>query len=129
MKKLFVVLLSVVTGLLPLAGAAYADAPVQIALVAPVQVVDRYDNVKGLRLDLIYGVNYNVSGIDLGLINKVESEQKGIQIGLYNDTFESSGLQVGLVNKTEWLNGVQIGLINIHAKGERKFFPFVNFSF
>ncbi|MFH0754753.1 MAG: hypothetical protein V2A70_09315 [Candidatus Omnitrophota bacterium] len=104
-------------------------APLQVAVINPVQLVDSYDDVKGLRLDLIYGDNFNVTGIDIGLINKVESRQKGLQIGLYNNAGESSGLQIGLVNRARWLEGVQIGLINIHEQGKRKFFPIVNFSF
>jgi hypothetical protein len=40
-----------------------------------------------------------------------------------------SGLQLGIINRTDWLDGVQIGLINIHAEGERSFFPLVNFAF
>lgn len=110
-------------------GSAHADAFVSVSVINPIQIVNKAEDVKGLRLNLIYGVNNDVSGIDLGLINKSTGEQRGIQLGLYNSTFDFYGLQVGLINKTDWLDGVQIGLINIHAEGERSFFPIVNFSF
>ena len=111
------------------AAPVYAGAPLQVAVFEPVQLVDELKDVKGVRLNLIYGVNHNVSGLDLGLFNKTDSEQRGVQLGIYNSTFDVRGLQVGLVNKTDWLDGVQIGLINIHVEGERSFFPLVNFSF
>ena len=111
------------------AGTAQADGPVSISVFNPVQIINEYENVKGVRLNLIYGVNYDVSGLDLGLVNKVDGDQKGVQVGIYNSAAECTGVQIGLINRTEWLNGVQIGLINIHVEGERSFFPLVNFSF
>ena len=129
MRKILVVSFALsIIGIL-LTGKAYADAPVQLSLVNPVQIVNEYEDVKGVRFNLIYGVNDDVSGIDLGLINKTGGDQKGIQLGIYNSTFEFSGLQLGIINRTDWLNGVQIGLINIHAEGARSFFPIVNFAF
>lgn len=108
---------------------AQAGTPLQIALVHPVQLVDDLEDVNGLRLNVIYGDNFNVSGLDLGLVNKVTGDQKGVQIGLFNDAYSATGLQVGLFNRTEWLDGVQIGLVNIHKNGKYEFLPIVNFSF
>lgn len=106
-----------------------AAAPLQVALFDPVQLVEDSENIHGVRLNLVRGVNFDVSGLDLGLINVAEGMQKGVQLGLYNETFETSGVQFGLVNRTEWLNGLQIGLVNIHQEGRRPFFPILNFSF
>lgn len=108
---------------------ASAESPIQVAIFNPVQIVDEMDSIKGVRLNLIYGVNDNVSGIDLGLINKSEGDQKGIQLGIFNNTLDLSGIQLGLINKTDWLDGLQIGLINIATEENRSFFPIINFSF
>lgn len=127
-KILFILFAFIITNILSV-GRAQAAAPIQVSVFNPVQMVEESEDVKGLRFNLIYGVNDDVSGIDLGLINKTQGYQKGFQMGIYNSTFDFSGLQFGLVNRTDWLNGVQIGLVNIHKEGDVGFFPLVNFSF
>ncbi|MDP8213222.1 MAG: hypothetical protein P9X22_08060 [Candidatus Zapsychrus exili] len=127
-KILSVLFILSIIGIL-LTGKANADAPIQLSLVNPIQIVHEGEDVKGVRFNVIYGVNDDVSGIDIGLINKSKGYQKGIQLGIYNSTLDFSGLQLGLINRTDWLDGIQIGLINIHAEGERNFFPIINFAF
>jgi hypothetical protein len=122
------------------------ERPVNLALVAPIQVFPATDAVKGVRLNLIYGKNAAMTGLDLGLANHVtgpvkgvqwgavnlsesmvgwqsgfvnvnEGEFEGLQWGTVNSTGRINGLQFGLVNYTQRANGVQIGLINIIKEG------------
>ena len=49
-------------------GLSAQENPFQLAFVGPtMQLVDDDEDVKGIRLNLIYGVNRNVSGLDIGL--------------------------------------------------------------
>jgi hypothetical protein len=120
--------------------------PVQLSLVAPVQIFPDTYTIKGFRLNLIYGRNAAMTGLDLGLANHVTGPTRGAQFGVVNLTesfvgwqdglinlnageFEGlqwggfnqsgriSGLQLGIVNYAETANGLQIGLINIIKKG------------
>ena len=49
--------------------AAQEEKPIQLALLAPVQLFPESDAVKGVRVSLIYGKNAAVTGLDFGLIN------------------------------------------------------------
>jgi len=103
----------------------------QLSLVNPMQLVNERHSIKGIRINLMYGINDNISGFDCCAFNIVEGEMKGFQFGLYNYSFKTTGLQIGIINRTEYLNGIQIGLINIHveASGFRQYLPVINFSF
>jgi hypothetical protein len=66
------------------------------------QLVDDDEDVRGIRLNLIYGVNRNVSGLDLGLINHTNGEMTGVEFGLVNLVDGGfSGWQAGVVNVTQ----------------------------
>lgn len=113
-----------------------------LALVDPVQVFDRDVTIRGVRLNLIYGVNRAMYGLDLGLVNDVRGETKGLQYGLvnlvdgpftgwqnglvnmtdgkftglgtaaYNGYRDAEGLVWGLVNVTDHMSGLQLGFVN-----------------
>ena len=130
MKKRLFVLLAVAFVNISFIVSARADAPVSISLYNPLQIIHEDDNVKGLRVNLIYGANVDVSGIDVGIVNRTYGTQKGFQMGLFNDTANFHGLQFGLVNKAYHLEGVQLGLINIHySEKPDGFVPFINWKF
>lgn len=96
-------------GMIALAGAFLPSTaraqenPFQIAFIGPtMQLVDDDEDVRGIRLNLIYGVNRNVSGLDLGLINHVKGSMAGVQFGIVNMADGGlSGWQSGVVNVTQ----------------------------
>lgn len=128
-KTANIVLFSMVIAFIALSSPASADSPVQMAFFYPIQIVDKLDDIKGIRLNAIYGVNGAVSGLDIGFANVTTHEQKGLQIGFFNMTENMSGIQIGMFNRTEWLNGIQIGFLNMNVNGNHKLLPFFNFSF
>ncbi len=103
--------------------------PIQISLVAPVQIFPERYSITGLRLNLIYGRNVSVTGLDVGLVNHTTTGKfKGLQYGLVgladsdcagwqdnvvnitNGKFE--GFQYGFVNYAGNMNGFQLGFVN-----------------
>ena len=129
MQKIFLILALVMAFCLTGYKSARADSPYQVSFIHPIQLIDPLVNIRGVRFNVIYGVNHDVSGLDIGLINQVNRHQKGLQVGLFNSSFKTSGVQLGIINKTNNLHGVQIGLINIHTEGMTEFFPIINYSF
>jgi hypothetical protein len=150
--------MSLALALLPIVIAAgplraqVTERPINLALVAPIQIFPATDAVKGVRLNLIYGKNAAMTGLDLGIANHVtglakgvqwglvnltdamvgwqdgfvnlnEGEFEGLQSGAFNSTGRINGLQFGLVNYARRANGVQIGLVNIIKEGG--FLPFM----
>lgn len=132
--------------------------PVMISLLTPVQAPTPEWDVKGLRLDILYGRCQNLHGLDVGLVNHTVKQEvglavglvnytegnftglqiggvnigdrvKALQVGLYNEADDMSGLQVGLINHTRLMRGVQIGLINVIENNDLSFLPIVNFFF
>ena len=112
-----------------IATAQTSSKPIQLSLFHPVQIFDKETSIKGLRINLIYGVNKDVSGIDIGLINKVQGDFLGYQGGIINlidgnvtgwqdgcvniVNGQTVGLQTGwLYNFSKEVSGVQFGLIN-----------------
>ncbi|MBT8397636.1 MAG: hypothetical protein HKO65_14885 [Gemmatimonadetes bacterium] len=84
-----------------LGGTASAqENPFQIAFIGPtMQLVDDDEDVTGIRLNLIYGVNRDVSGLDIGLINHVNGQMTGVEFGVVNLADGGfSGWQAGIVN-------------------------------
>jgi hypothetical protein len=79
------------------------ENPFQIAFIGPtMQLVDDDEDVRGIRLNLLYGVNQNVSGLDLGLINHTNGMMTGVEFGLVNLVDGGfSGWQAGVVNVTQ----------------------------
>lgn len=60
------------------AAVAKADAGFQFGFWAPdMQIVDSTENVKGLRIDIVYGENADVTGADLGVVNSTTGDFKG----------------------------------------------------
>jgi len=102
-------------------SAGAQERPFQLSFIGPsLQVVNEDADIRGLRINLIYGVNRNVKGLDLGLVNRATGSFKGLQAGLVNLTDEDfKGWQHGLVNVTdgEFL-GFQDGFVNVMGTGE-----------
>ena len=100
------------------------ENPFQIAFVGPsLQLVDAGEDVKGIRLNLPYGINRDVSGLDLGFINHTSGEFSGVGVGIVNlGVGPVSGWQMGVVNVAQdRFSGLQfnpISLANIMGQGE-----------
>jgi hypothetical protein len=76
------------------------EKPIQLSFIGPtMQLVDDDADIKGLRLNLIYGINRNVTGLDYGLVNRVRGDLKGFQgslVGLAEGSF--TGWQHNVIN-------------------------------
>jgi hypothetical protein len=112
--------------LLP-SGTAAQDNPFQIAFIGPtMQLVDDDADVRGIRLNLLYGVNRNMSGLDLGLINHTNGTMSGVGFGVINVTDDGfSGWQSGMVNVAkgeftglQWAPWSIVSLANFIDTGE-----------
>lgn len=116
------------------AATAKAEAAFQFGFFAPdLQLVDSSEDVRGLRLDIVYGENRNVSGVDLGIVNSttgdfvglgwapganlVDGSAKGVQWSwIYSHTAgQFTGWQSGLVARVGGADsaGLQSGWINL----------------
>lgn len=133
-------------------------SPVMLSLLTPVQGPPPDWDVKGLRVNLLYGRCRNLHGLDLGLVNHTTGQSlglgvglvnyveknftglqvgavnigdrvKALQVGLFNEADDMSGLQIGLINHTRLMRGVQIGLINVIENNDLSFLPIINFFF
>lgn len=139
--------LAVGAAILSLAATAEAKKPIQLALLAPIQIFPESEQIIGFRFNLLYGRNAGMHGFDLGLVNHItggfkglqagpvgwiEGELKGVQYGLvslatgsstgaqlggFNYARNHRGLQFGVVNFAERIYGLQIGLVNIIRQG------------
>lgn len=118
-------------------AAVEAQAPFQLSLFPPVQIVPETQAVSGIRLG-IYGKNTDMTGADLGLVthttgsatalqlavvNIVEGDATGVQLGwmgggaianVVDGTFR--GFQMGLYNGSGNNQAFQLGGLN-NAKG------------
>ena len=130
MKKCSLILMVAILGLLAANPASHAEEkPIQLALVAPVQLFSEDTPITGVRFNLLYGKNTSVTGLDLGLVNHTTSGvSKGLQWGLvslndgdfmgWQDSFVNStrgtveGLQWGFVNYAGHCEGLQLGIVN-----------------
>jgi hypothetical protein len=108
-----------------------AQAPLQLSLISPIQLVSQYDSVRGLSLGVIYTVNDNMTGfsytlganrltgdmkgIELALVNMVDGDVTGFQSGIYNNVNgDFKGWQSGFVNSNNALtHGLQTGVLNM----------------
>ena len=62
--------------------AAKAEAPFQFGFFAPdLQLVDASEDVRGLRINFVYGENRNVTGADLGIVNSTTGNSTGFAWG------------------------------------------------
>lgn len=111
-----------------------ADAAFQFGFFAPdLQLVEASEDVKGLRINFVYGENADVSGVDLGIVNSttgnfvgfgwapganlVDGSAKGVQWSwIYSHTAgEFTGWQSGLIARIGGADsaGFQSGFINL----------------
>ena len=106
--------------LLPGTGPVAAqENPFQVAFIGPTMpLVDDDEDVRGIRLNILYGVNQNVTGVDLGLINHANGQMTGVGFGVVNVVDGGfAGWQSGVVNVTDQeFTGWQSGLVNV-SKG------------
>lgn len=122
-------LIIIALAVLPAASLHAEGKPVQLALVAPVQLFPQETPITGLRLSLIYGRNTSITGVDLGLVNHTTSGMsKGYQWGLvgladadfmgWQNNFVNTtkgnfeGFQWGFVNYANHASGFQLGFVN-----------------
>lgn len=128
-------LLLAVLGSLALAAGASGQelsfSPAQVSLTPTVAQLPTEDTaIKGLSLNLYYGVQKSVTGLDVGVLNGIDEDLHGVGIGLLNEAaHDVRGLQLSsgnmgkdsvagaqvaaFANRTEGtLRGVQIGLGN-----------------
>jgi hypothetical protein len=90
--------------------------PIQISLASPVQIFqDPTREVRGLRLNLVYGEWNTVTGLDIGLGNILNGDLRGIQIGFANVVEGSGrGAQIGVFNWSgNEFTGLQAGMLNV----------------
>jgi len=115
------------TALAPVEPAS-GSTPLMLSLIAPVQVPQATWDVKGLRLNILYGDCREMLGLDLGVAGR-SREARALQINVLNMTETLKGLQIGVINYTHTAVGVQIGLVNIIADKDWAFLPIINASF
>jgi hypothetical protein len=86
---------------------------VQVSLTPDYQIVPSYQDVCGLRLNLLSGSNQGMTGLDLGLLGSAV-ESKGIQLNLIGNMTSFSDSRDGSGTR-----GIQIGgLVNIQFATE-----------
>ena len=93
--------------------------PLQGAMFNPAQIFSEDIEVRGLRVNALYGKNASVDGLDVGLMNEVEERVRGVQLAsLANRAGELDGLGVSLANEVEErVRGVQLaGAANFARK-------------
>lgn len=159
MWLMFAIALALVAGIQTVSAEEPAPmTPVMFSLYNPAQIPSEGYDVKGLRIDLLYGKCRNLYGLDVGLVNHTTGKEiglavglvnyveknftglqvgavnigervKALQVGVYNEADDMSGLQVGLINHTRLMRGVQIGLVNVIENNDLPFLPIVNFFF
>lgn len=108
-----------ITGLFAVPTATTAQAPIQVSLFPPAQIVPETDAVSGLRLGL-YARNRAMTGLDLGVAMHTTADATALQISLVNVVEgDFTGAQVGwgvgasLANVTRgYMQGFQLGLYN-----------------
>lgn len=133
-------------------------SPFMLSIMTPVQGPSPEWNVKGLRVDILYGRCHDFYGLDLGLVNhatgnetafaaglinctekefiglqigavNIGSRVQALQIGLFNEADDASALQIGLINHARMMQGMQIGLVNVIEENDLPFLPVINFFF
>jgi hypothetical protein len=119
------------------------STPLALSLFSPIEVPWGERNVRGLRLNLLYGNTRNLSGLDIGLWNtttvtmtgwqlggvNTSGYTRGLQTGAFNCAARLRGLQVGLFNYADSASGLQIGLINIISESPWPFSIALNLCF
>jgi len=159
MRRLMAVLaLALLAGIQTVSAEDAPMTPVMISLLTPAQVPSAEWDVKGLRINLLYGRCQNLYGLDAGLVNHTVSQEVGLaaglvnitqgkfsglqagavnvgtrvsalQVGVYNEADDMSGIQIGVINHTRMMRGIQIGVINVIDNNDLPFLPVINFFF
>ncbi len=153
-----VITLALAAGIQTVSAEDTPMTPVMVSLLTPAQAPSADWDVKGLRLDLLYGRCQNLYGLDLGLVNHTVSQEVGLaaglvnitqgkfsglqvgavnvgtrvsalQVGVYNEADDMSGIQIGVINHTRMMRGIQIGVINVIDNNDLPFLPVINFFF
>jgi hypothetical protein len=77
--------------------------PFQGSILNPAQLFSESTDVRGVRVNVLYGKNARVDGLDVGGANRVEDGVRGLQLAwLVNVAGELDGVQIGLgYNVTE----------------------------
>ena len=125
-----------------------AQAPIQLSLSPPLQLVDETESVQGLRLGL-YAKNDDMEGFDLGVITHTTDDATALQIAFVNivdgDALGAqvgwglgvaianvvrgkyTGFQSGLYNGAGSAEGFQMGVLNnVGGRAAGLQFGFVN---
>ena len=90
-----------------------AIIPFQFAIVEQLQLVSKDKSITGLKINFVYGSNYDIKGIDLGIVSKAQYTT-AVQLNLMNIVEqEGVGLQVGLFNLVQYYSGMQLGVFNL----------------
>ena len=118
-----------------LSSMSFAEASFQLGL--PGTNIPTDQNVKGVRLNLLYGKNTNMTGLDINILALGETDNfTGVQLtpfwfgaGKVNNSFtgvgintanihlgQSKGAVLGFVNYTNDFNGLQWGAVNFNQK-------------
>lgn len=155
---MFAIALALAAGTQTISAEDAPMSPVMISLLTPAQAPSPEWDVKGLRIDLLYGRCRDMYGLDVGLVNQTSGKQLGLavglvnygetdvtglqiggvnigervkafQIGVYNEADDISGIQIGLINHTRIMQGCQIGLINVIENNDLAFLPIFNCFF
>ena len=112
MKKLclLVALVFSTLAVVPRTAAAQQEKPINLALVAPIQLVPADQSVTLLRIGG-YARNVDVAFFDLGLVLQTDGKNEGLQLGFVGLGNDFSGLQWNVVGSynTGSLNGMQAG--------------------
>ncbi len=122
---------ALVLAALSIAPCFAAEKPVNVALVAPIQIVKQEDTVTAFSLNILYGKNAAVRGADIGLVNHTTAGMsKGLQWGFVNIAeADFTGAQLGAVNYNAGsFEGLQWGFVNHTMKGDGLQLGFVNFA-
>lgn len=123
LRRALVVSATLLVGMSLLPSSSMAqEKPFQLSLIGPtLQLVDDDADIRGVRINLLYGVNRNVTGLDLGLVNRTTGDFKGLQHGFIGATHgKFSGWQDNwAVNFAEGqFYGLQTGVVNFVGTGE-----------
>lgn len=118
--------------------------PVNLALLAPIQLVPQDQSVKGFRFSLLYGRNYDMEGLDISLVGLNDNDFSGVQfaaVGITKKKFTGvqwaaiswageslEGAQLGFFNGTKDMKWIQVGTINYAESVEGIQLSFINFT-
>jgi len=141
MKKI----LSLIAGMFLLTSLAFAENPVQLSVPG---TNFPEGNVKGARLNLLYGRTHNVTGLNVSVLGlsevdnftglqlgfllgaaKVNGDFTGVSLALVNwQEGRSKGLNIGLVNYVKDMKGLNLGLLNYTENESLINIGFVNYT-